>query len=317
MSRLRIEPFADEHLDAAGELLAARQRRHREMEPLVPERYEDPAAARAEVEALWQTDDTPGAVAIRDGRVVGYMVGIRKAESWGANVWVDPAGHAAEEPEVVRDLYAAAGAEWLAAGWNAHYAVAPADPASLEPWFRLSFGQQQAFAIQEVPAEVSWPEGTRLSGRADFDELVRLAPLLADHQEQAPVFARGLTRQSEAELRAELEEDHANEREASLVAEQDGRIVANFYLAPVEVSSTHVGVTRHDGSILLAFAISDPEVRGTGAGLKLMDASFAWAREHGYETMTTDWRVTNLLASRFWTARGFRPTFIRLHRLIG
>ena len=32
--------------------------------------------------------------------------------------------------------------------------------------------------------------------------------------------------------------------------------------------------------------------------------------------MTTDWRVTNLLASRFWPKRGFRPTFLRLYRSI-
>jgi hypothetical protein len=30
----------------------------------------------------------------------------------------------------------------------------------------------------------------------------------------------------------------------------------------------------------------------------------------------TDWRVTNLLSSRFWAARGFRPTFVRLHRAV-
>ncbi len=40
------------------------------------------------------------------------------------------------------------------------------------------------------------------------------------------------------------------------------------------------------------------------------------ARERGYGTMVTDWRVTNLLASRFWSARGFRPTFLRLYRHI-
>ena len=39
-----------------------------------------------------------------------------------------------------------------------------------------------------------------------------------------------------------------------------------------------------------------------------------WAHEHGYPTMTTDWRMTNMLASRFWPKRGFRPTFVRLHR---
>ena len=52
-------------------------------------------------------------------------------------------------------------------------------------------------------------------------------------------------------------------------------------------------------------------------GLALTQASFAWARERGYEAMVTDWRATNLLSSRFWPRRGFRPTFLRLHRLVG
>jgi hypothetical protein len=32
--------------------------------------------------------------------------------------------------------------------------------------------------------------------------------------------------------------------------------------------------------------------------------------------IVADWRVTNLLASRFWARRGFRETFLRLHRHI-
>jgi hypothetical protein len=32
--------------------------------------------------------------------------------------------------------------------------------------------------------------------------------------------------------------------------------------------------------------------------------------------MVTDWRVTNLLASRFWQRRGFEPVFLRLYRSI-
>jgi GNAT superfamily N-acetyltransferase len=41
-----------------------------------------------------------------------------------------------------------------------------------------------------------------------------------------------------------------------------------------------------------------------------------WAKEHGYGSMTTDWRMMNLFASRFWPARGFRPTFLRMYRSI-
>jgi hypothetical protein len=32
--------------------------------------------------------------------------------------------------------------------------------------------------------------------------------------------------------------------------------------------------------------------------------------------MVTDWRVTNLLASRFWPRRGFRASVLRLYRSI-
>lgn len=33
-------------------------------------------------------------------------------------------------------------------------------------------------------------------------------------------------------------------------------------------------------------------------------------------SVVTDWRMTNLSASRAWPALGFRPTFFRLHRAI-
>ena len=48
----------------------------------------------------------------------------------------------------------------------------------------------------------------------------------------------------------------------------------------------------------------------------MTEASLAWAAQAGYMSMGTDWRVTNLLASRFWPRRGFRTTFLRLYRHI-
>jgi hypothetical protein len=42
-----------------------------------------------------------------------------------------------------------------------------------------------------------------------------------------------------------------------------------------------------------------------------------WIAESGYRTAVTDWRATNLLSSRTWPELGFRPAFLRLHRLIG
>lgn len=316
MARLEIRPFSAEFLGPAGELLAARHSAHRATEPFLPDQYEDPAAARAEVEELLALDGA--SVALRDERVVGYLLGVRKSdEIWGANVWVELAGHAVEEPEVLRDLYAAAARGWVDDDLRPrHYALVPAaDQALVEAWSRVGFGQQHAYGIQAVP-ERKWPEGVRLATAADVDALVDLEPFLSDHQAQSPVFARGLPKESREELRAEILEELAKEEVGDLVVERDGRIVGAFQLVPVELSSVHSGLARPQGAALLGWAATDPEVRGSGAGLALTEGAFAWARERGHETMVTDWRVTNLLSSRFWPARGFRPTFLRLYRHI-
>ena len=60
-----------------------------------------------------------------------------------------------------------------------------------------------------------------------------------------------------------------------------------------------------------------PEARGLGAGRALGEAVLAWSAEQGHACVVTDWRATNLLSSRAWPALGFRPTFLRLHRLLG
>jgi GNAT superfamily N-acetyltransferase len=313
MSGLEIHPFREGHLDAAAELLGERHRRHRAAEPLLSERRD----FRAEVDALRRGHEASGVVGTRGGRVVGYVIGIRKSDAmWGPNVWIEPAGHAAEEAEDVRDLYAAAAADWVGQGRARHYVMAPAsDEGLLDAWNRLGFGQQQALAARELPSTTPPFDGVRVADERDIDALIELAPLLPDHQAVSPVFSGG-PRETEEELRAEITEDLGNPEIGNLVAEADGRIVGNFVIAPTELSSTHSGLARLDGAPLLAYAVTRPDVRGSGAGLALTHASFAWAKERGYETIVTDWRVTNLLSSRFWPKRGFRPTFFRLYRSI-
>jgi ribosomal protein S18 acetylase RimI-like enzyme len=310
MPGLEILPFAEEHLKAASELLAARHRRHRAAEPLLADHD-----FRAEIDALWHGDEASGAVAIRAVRVVGYVLGIRKDPRWGENVWVDPAGHAAEEAEDVRDIYAAAAARWVDEGRTRHYVVAPAtDAPLLDAWDRLSFGRQHALGIREIP-EVAWPEGVRLAEERDLDAIIDIAPVLADHQDGSPVFGK-VPRETDEELRKGVTEDLGSPELANVIAELDGSAVGFLQIAPTEQSSMHAGLARVPGAAFLAFAAARPEVRGLGTGVAMTNAGFAWAREHGYETMVTDWRETNLLASRFWPKRGFRRTFLRLYRSI-
>ena len=132
MSRLELLPFADEHLDAAAALLAGRHRRHRAAEPALPARFEDAVAAREEVEKAWRRQGASGAVAFLDGRLAGYLLGAPDDEAhWGGpNVWVGYAGHAAVDPELVRDLYGFAAQRWVDEGRPRHYVQVPARSAS-------------------------------------------------------------------------------------------------------------------------------------------------------------------------------------------
>jgi GNAT superfamily N-acetyltransferase len=304
---MEIVPFTEEHLDAAAELLAARQDRHRSEFPQLPADLD----CRAEIAALL-ADGATGS--FTDG---AYVLGRSGPEDrWGKNIWIDAAGHAASDPERLRDAWGHAAAGWFEQGLNAHYVLVPAtDPDLLDAWFRLGFGAQQGHGLIEIPGR-EWPENVREATLEDIEELVEIGPLLSRHQGQSPVFS-SVPEQTPEDVRADVLDDFSLEGVANIVYEADGRIVGNFVVCPLELSSAHSGLARPPGASFLGFAITAPEARGTGAGVALTDACFAWARERGYETMVTDWRETNLLASRFWPRRGFRKSFLRLHRWIG
>jgi len=319
MPGLELRPFADEHLDGAAALLAERHRRHRLAQPLLSEAFEDPAVARVELEGAWRADGCSGAVALRGGRLVGYLIGARRSGAmWGESAWVETPGHAAEEAETVRDLYGAAAAVWVESGATRHYALVPAtDPTLLDAWFRLGFGQQQGLGIREVPGEgAPLPEGVtaRRAEPDDVDTVMQL-DILGAFQAGPPTFAP-TTPPDPAELRAEVEGELVDEDSPLFVAELDGRAVGLASAAPVSYSSLHGGLARPEGAGILGYAAVLPEARGSGAGLALTEAVYAWCRERGFGTVVVDWRVTNLLSSRFWPSRGFRTSFLRLYRSI-
>ena len=276
---------------------------------------------RAEIEALWNAKERSGAVAIRDGDLVGYLLGAhREDETWASNIWVEYAGHAVREPELVRDLYGAAAEEWVARGRNAHYALVPAtDPELVDAWFRLSFGAQHAAGIQETPEPTAASPGgvvVRRAERTTSKPRLRSISSSPRHQARSPVFSQiaptAITDEDREQFLADIDDPEVG----LFLAEIDGKAVGELLMVPVERSSMHVGLARPERAAFLAFAATVPEARGSGAGLALTSAGLAWAREQGYPVTVVDWRETNLLASRFWPARGFRRTFLRLYRSI-
>jgi GNAT superfamily N-acetyltransferase len=316
-----IVPFTDDHLDAAARLLVERHRAHRLVEPLLDARFEDPAAAGAEIEALLRQEGASGVAALVDDEVVGFLIGAPRDASWGRNVWVEPAGHAATDPEMVRDLYAAAAEGWVEDVRTSHYAMVPAsDPALVDAWFRLGFGHQHVHAIRETLSAPSAqpPEPAlevRRARRDDLDALACLGVALPEHQARSPVFSR-LPVPSMESTRAEYEDDFDDPRFATFVVEREGNVIGSAICCALEVSSSYRGLALAPDAAFLGFAAVLPEARGSGAGRLLGEAVLDWARETGRPSVVADWRMTNLLASRAWPRLGFRPMFYRLFRAI-
>ena len=310
MPELEIQPFSDDHLEPAAELLSERHRRHRETEPLLPE-LSNPLAA---VEADWRADDASGVFASRGGEPVGYLIAAPAAmagTSW-MRVWIG--GQAIRgDRDPMRDLYAAAAQRWVDEGHTRHAVFAPSHDAELvDAWFRLSFGASAIFAIRGTGAEEGFDGGVTIRPGTpdDFPDAARLEIAMSESMVPAPSFS-GIVTQSHDEVLAEWREDGDSDDYEFFVAERNGRIVGHtlLYHRPPDLRVP-------EGSIDLAQVTTEPEARGTGVGRAMTAHVLRWAHEHGHSVMTTDWRMTNLYASRFWPKRGFRPTFLRLYRSI-
>jgi GNAT superfamily N-acetyltransferase len=306
VARIEIVPFADEHVDGAAGLLAERHGRHRAAEPLLPA-VED---LRPHVEAA----RGEGVAALRDGELIAYLVGGRAEDAgFGRHVWVDRGGHAARDPKLIRDLYAAAAGPWVADGHTRHYVLVPALDELAAVWFALGFGQQQAFGIRPSGAphpRAAGGSAIRRGGVELLDAMTPLAGLVWAHQSLSPVFA-GVPLPAPEELRRDWEEALRDPDVAYFLAERDGRAVGHAFTYPA-----HVDLGTPPRSLNLAVAATAPEVRGSGVGVELVEHVLGWARTAGFDHVVADWRVTNLLSSRFFPRRGFRPTFLRLHRSI-
>jgi GNAT superfamily N-acetyltransferase len=320
-ARPTLRAFDPADVPAAGRLLAERHAAHRTAEPLLAARFEDVDVATAEVRALVEAGAT-GATAVVGDEVVGYLLGLHKPSGpWGANRWVEPAGHAVREAELARDLYALAATGWVADGHDVHYAIVPAyDGALVDAWFRLGFGQQHVHGIRELPASPAVvPPGltVRPAERADIPVLGQLDLVLPQHQGLSPTFSAGGPLPTLEEAVADWEESFDDEGFAYLVAEHDGRVVGCAVGCALEKSSSHQSLAQPDHAGFLGFAAVLPEARGLGAGRALGEAVGDWAAKEGFTSLVTDWRATNLLSSRTWPRLGYRPSFYRLHRRLG
>jgi GNAT superfamily N-acetyltransferase len=297
MASLEIHPLSDLREEAA-QLLSERFARQRAAEPLLPE-IDDFVAQLPE----------EGHVATRGGEAVAYLGGAVDDETRIAR-WLF-AGHAAREVEALRDLFAIQAEQFDVSRFM--LTVPATDPELVDVWFRLAFGCQAVWAVRDVePAEPFDFDGSiRPATPADTDALVGFDETLYSHQAGTPSFS-GLTAPPRDKLRQEVDEVWDDDSYIPFVTEREGRVTGMLGLYRRPEGDLRVPANNID----LAFAVTTDDVRGTGTGLALTAYAMNWAHEQGFASITVDWRSVNLLSSRFWPKRGFRPQYLRLYRAI-
>jgi GNAT superfamily N-acetyltransferase len=295
---LEIHPLSELRSEAAG-LLAGRFAAQRAVEPLLPE-----------VEDFEPHLPDDGVVATRGGRCVAFLGGEVEDED---TAWVRFAGCAATDAEAMRDLFAVMAERW---GVTRFQVTIPASDELLrDAFFRLAFGCQAFWAVREpeAPQPIDFGGTIRPSVPDDLEALAGFDELLWMLLGRSPSFS-GRTIPSRDEFRKEWSTlwEETDQFPAHVVAERDGRIVGHTLLFLRPEGDLRVPA----GNIDLAHAVTLDDVRGSGVGLALTAWALRYAEEHGYRSMTTDWRGVNLLASRFWPRRGFRPQYLRLYRAV-
>jgi ribosomal protein S18 acetylase RimI-like enzyme len=322
---LEIIPFTIDHISAAAELLAYRHQHDRATFPAFPARYQQPAEAQTALEAAWQRPHPIGTVALQNGRLVAYLLGELLLEKiWGRTGWLRPAGLAVapgQSWELIRDLYAVVGQQWLDYGCFAHFALVPsADPALVHTWFSLSFGIEQVHALMdfsqsEIPAPTI-PDGIeiRRATPADKPALEEISDVIWSHLVKAPTWAINLPEMRPDTRTGWVEYVEEPTTAVWLAFDDAGHVVGVVGYDAEEASSRNILLPEN--AISFAIAGTRPWLRGRGVGLALTHICLRHAQAAGYAYAETDWRSANLAADRFWPRQGFQPIAYRLVRRV-
>ena len=315
MSRLEVLPFDESHLPDAGRLLAARHRRHRAVEPHLPVRYEDAGTCASEVAAVLGSDDASGAVAVRDGRIVGYLLGAPKPGAvWGRNVWVEVRRAGRRGGRGARDLYAAAAARWAEEGRTAHYVLVPAhDEALVGAWFRLAFGHQHTHAVRDVPTgPAPIPRRSGCAGRRaptcrPWPGWTSSCPATRPWRRPSPPRRPAPTRRRWPSGRRIEDPDYVDVRRRA--RGPGGRIVGGLPAGEGRQprGTRPAGVRRVPR--LRRGAARGP--RGSALGRAVGEVGSGTARQEGPTRTGHRWRATNRCETGAGPALGFRPTYLR------
>jgi len=310
---LRIEPLRQSHIEDAAALAARRYAALRTHVPALPPRWENADIILPMLADI--ASKAPGAIALRDGRLVGFLQGITLGDFRGARTALSPEwANAAEEADSRRiydALYTHLSPQWVADGCLTHLVCQFSDDrAAIEGWHWLGFGMLAGDAVRPLAAvQGRAPRvAVRRATPNDIDDAIALADALSHHLSAPPTFLH-----NEPDDRAWHERWLADPAKALWLAYHEGRAVSCIGIGPAHDGACTIIQDEGTASITRAYTVES--ARGRGDGAATLARAIAWARAEGYIRCAVDFEPMNVLAARFWT-RHFDPVAYAMVRHI-
>jgi GNAT superfamily N-acetyltransferase len=315
------------HLDACAGLVAARHKRDRARQPYLPEAFESAERVRPLIEEALSAREARAVVAVRDGQVVGFLVGstlnfpvdsvpaqFTPARGLSMGYALHAVASEADAP-VYRPMYAALSEPYVRSGYFDHALFLPAsDSAALDVWASLGFGRATVAAMRAVEAliEPTVEVDIRRASVEDMDAIDVLDRTLERHHARPPTYLPYRWEAAPA-LREFAAGGLRNPANAWFLAYRNGLPVGMNSLLTEGFMNP---LLRPDSSIYLYQGIVEADWRGTGVGKALLANSLRWANEQGYRWCGLHYFSANYTAADFWLGHGFEPAEIRLSRTI-
>lgn len=249
----------------------------------------------------------------RDGQLVGHLYGaLLDSPTYGPSVWIGPDGVSFDDGDALASLYAVAGEEWVARGASEHFVWTLDDPSTTTAWYDLGFARMHTrgvMQLREGQHALADKYTLRLGTFDDLELAIELDDELDRAQNLGPSFSRGL---SKASQRDDWIETLSDPDTRHFIVDADGVAIAQCITFPLLDQRS-----SFDGTIHLSAVVVVEGHQRQGIASAMVDAALSDARERGFVYAETNWRITNRQAARYWTAYGFRTTYVRLHRTIG
>lgn len=311
---LQIAPLEQKHLEDAATLVSQRYRALCAEAPALSAHFAKPDVILAKLAEL--TTTAPGVVALRGGKLVGFLAAYLLPDFRGRRGVYCPElanGALLEDANTIyQELYRAIAGDWVRNGYLLHGLTLFAnDRHGLDAWHWQGFGMIVADAIRDL-APMAGAGATADIRQVSAGDVASIRPLhlgLRRHLASAPIFLPLKEKWDQARDQAWLEQEGA----MNWLACVDGQPAAWMRARTGDDGAGEL--VRDAATVAITGAYTVPAQRSSGVATALLQTVCTWATDQGAARLSVDFETQNIDGARFWL-RHFQPVSYSLLRQV-